>query len=413
MAKAQKNTDNHGDLIVVGGGVAGLALAKILGDLGLRVHVVEPHPPEALADTPASGRTVALMQTSLNILKTAGLESFCNDYGAELKMMRLFDDSVPGQKPVISEFDAFDIGLPYFGMNIPNSLLRAKLYEDVQNCETVEIHVCKLERFETDDFGVTAFLDGGHIVRAPLIVGADGRSSLVRDGARIQVHKRIYDQSALTFIINHSRAHNFISTEFHRPGGPFALVPMQGNQCSVVWVEKTHNAETLMRLPKDAFENALQKATNGIMGGVTLETPPKSWPLCAILAKSLTAQRTVLIAEAAHVMSPITAQGLNLSLRDVASLAEEVAQAARAGVDLGSGTVLRRYEMRRSLDIKTRFMGVNGLNQMVSNDFLPIKDMRRNGLKIMERLSFLKQGAMRIGLAPSFDQGPLARGEAL
>lgn len=413
MAKAEKRTEFQADLIIVGGGVAGLTLTKLMGDFGLHVHLVEPYPPKAFSDTSASGRTVALMQTSLNILKGTGLKGFCDAYGTPLNMMRLYDDSVPGQKPVISEFDAFDIGLDYFGLNIPNSLLRARLYEDVTACKGVTVHTCALQGFEALENCVTARLENGDILNAPLIVGADGRSSIVREQAGIKVQKRVYDQSALTFIMNHSRSHNNISTEFHRPGGPFALVPMQGNQCSVVWVEKTADTETLMRLPKDAFENALQKATNNILGGVTLETTPKSWPLCAVKAKDLIAARTALIAEAAHVMSPITAQGLNLSLRDVASLAEELVQAARVGSDLGSRTILKRYAGRRSLDIGTRFAGVNGLNQIVSNDLLPVKDLRRAGLKMMERFSPLKQGAMRIGLAPSFDQGPLARGEAL
>lgn len=413
MTKAEKNKEVQGDLIVVGGGVAGLTLAKLMGNIGLHVHLVEPYPPEAFSDTQASGRTVALMQASLNILKAAGLEDFCTEYGTPLNMMRLYDDSVPGQKPVISEFDAFDIGLDHFGLNIPNSLLRAKLYEDIKSSESITVHQDSLCRFNVDAHEVYAHLESGTTLRAPLIIGADGRSSVVRDGSGIQVQKRVYDQSALTFIMNHSRSHDNISTEFHRPGGPFALVPMQGNQCSVVWVEKTADADSLMRLPKDAFENALQKATNNVLGGVSLETSPKSWPLCAIKAKDLIAPRTALIAEAAHVMSPITAQGLNLSLRDVASLAEELVHAARVGSDLGSAAIIKRYARRRSLDIGTRFAGVNGLNQIVSNDLLPIKDLRRTGLKMMDRFSPLKLGAMKLGLAPAFDQGPLARGEAL
>ncbi len=412
MAKTKKYT---ADILIIGAGVAGLVLAKLLGDQNLCVHIVEPAPPAPLKDTPQSSRTVAMMQSSLNILKAAGLGEFCNNVGTKMEMMRIIDDSMPRQKSLMCEFDAFDLGLEYFGMNIPNSLMRAKLYEDCQSTASITMHEnCKLTGYDIQNHAlVHATIDNGATITAPLIVGADGRGSMVREISGIQTNKKQYDQSAITCIINHSRSHNNTSTEFHREGGPFALVPLQGNQSSVVWVEKSARADQIMKLPKDAFENALQSATNDILGGITLETTPQSWPLCAVKSARLTAPRTALIAEAAHVMSPITAQGLNLSLRDVAALSETIIDALRVGSDHGSKITLRTYEKRRSLDIETRFFGVNSLNQMVSNDHAPIKDLRRAGLKMVDRFSPLKTIAMQHGLAPTLDQGRLALGGTL
>ncbi len=332
-----------------------------------------------------------------------------------MEVMRIIDDSISGQDTITSEFDSFDIGQPYFSMNIPNSVLRARLYEDATALKNITIHEgCSLEDYDVQpSTHVQARLSDESTIETPLIIGADGRSSLVRKIAGIKINKKPYGQSAITCVINHSKSHNNTSTEFHRPGGPFALVPMSGNQSSVVWVEPTDKADALLEIPKDAFEQALQEATNDILGAITLETPPQSWPLCAITAKSLSAPRVALIAEAAHVMSPITAQGLNLSLRDVATLAETIMDAMRVGSDHGSDTTLRRYEGRRKFDINTRTFGVNGMNQIVSNDKVPIKDLRRTGLKIVDRFSPLKMFAMQHGLAPSLDQGRILRGEKL
>lgn len=406
MSKTQKYS---ADCAIIGGGVAGLACAVLLGQMDLDVHLVEPSPPEALDKTKSSGRTVALMQGSLNILRAAGLSEFIDQYGTEMQKMRIIDDSIAGQDPIVSEFDAFDIGLDYFGRNIPNSLLRAALYERVQRLSNVTIYTAALHDFEN---GLIR-LDDESEISSHLIIGADGRASPVRAFANIGVRKKEYDQSAITCIINHSRAHDFTSTEFHRDGGPFALVPMAGNQSSVVWVEKRARTDELMALPRNAFIEHLQASTNDILGAVTLESDPLSWPLCSITTKSLIAPRIALIAEAAHVMSPITAQGLNLSLRDVATLVEVIIDALRLGQDYGSDAVLKQYEGRRKLDIKTRTLGVNGLNQIVSNDLIPVKDTRRLGLKVLNRFQPLKNLAMQHGLAPTLDQGRLARGESL
>lgn len=403
---------HRADVIISGGGLAGLALAALLGGVKLNVHIIEPFPPKSLKDTPVTGRTVALMQSSLKVLEAARMGDFCAEHGTKMEVMRIIDDSLKGQKTIKSEFDSFDLGLPFFSMNLPNGLLRAALFERVKSLGNITIHNSALRDFTINNT-VIATLEDGQKIHSPLIIGADGRKSTVRKIANIKASKKDYGQSAITCVINHSCAHNNTSTEFHRSGGPFALVPMKGNQSSVVWVETTQKADELMRLSRDAFEQTLQERTNNILGAVNLETTPESWPLCTIKTNAMSAPRVALIAEAAHVMSPITAQGLNLSLRDVAALAETIVDSMRLGQDHGSKETLRRYESRRSLDVTTRVLGVNGMNQIVSTNSNALKDLRRAGLKTIERFSLLKTLAMQHGLAPSLDAGRIIKGEAL
>ena len=402
------------DILVIGGGIAGLALAALLGRAGIAVQLVEPFPPPALKDNKPSGRTVALMESSLSIIRATGAWDKVAGLSNPMEMMRIIDDSRGNDQKIEIEFPASDIGLKQFGFNVPNAALRAALHETVQIIGGITVHAPgTLESFEVSGHAVTATLKNGDTVMASLIVGADGRNSRVREISGITAKDHDYGQKAITCLINHSRSHNNVSTEFHRPAGPFALVPLPGNQSSVVWVEDAARADQLVALKKDEFIQALQDQTQDILGGVTLETGPECWPLHTIRAKAITAPRTALMAEAAHVMSPITAQGLNLSLRDVAALAETIVDAMRVGLDPGTKTILDKYAHRRRLDMNTRVFGVDGMNRIVSTDAAFIQSLRRGSLKALDAFPPLKNMAMQTGLAPQLDLGRLAKGEAL
>lgn len=408
-----KKKNLYVDILISGGGVPGLTFALLMAQLDLNVAVIDPHKPDTLKKTSLNGRTVALMNTSLNILKAAGLEK-PEDLGNPLEVMRIFDDSIKNQEPQISDFEAFDLGIDQFGHNIPNDKLRAALFEMASNNKNIHI-LCPnaLYDFEVEKNKVHARLEDETTIVADLIVGADGRNSTVRHIADIDVKKHEYGRSALTFLINHSQSHNNTSTEFHYPSGPMALVPLPGNQCSVVWVEETAHAEELTSMKKSDIEEVFQEKTHDVLGTCNIEGDIKSWPLCQIKAKKLTAPHVALIAEAAHVMSPITAQGLNLSLRDVASLAEVLSDHARSGIALSDAAVLRTYEKRRSIDMNSRMGGVDAMMRLVSNDILPLKSLRRGGFRILDRVEPLKRFAMQNGLAPQLDQGRLMTGGKL
>lgn len=405
MAAARKTHD----VLISGGGVPGLALAILLGDLGLDVVVIDPHPPVAVNDVKPDGRTAALMAGSVNILKAAGIWDDLEPHGAPLETLRIIES-----KTARADFRADDIGLPYFGINMPNGIQRAVLAAQVaKNKNITFLTPSALENFTADDVGVSMTLTDGQNIRARLLVGADGRDSAVRSQCGIAVWARDYGQKAITCLIDHSKEHQNISTEFHRPGGPFTIVPLPGNSSSIVWVEYADEADAFLKLRRADFEQALQDRTEGLVGKINLVTPPQSWPLKALRSKSLIAPRIALIAEAAHVLHPLGAQGLNLSLRDAATLAEEIADAARRGQDIGSAAILRRYEFRRRADIVTRLIGTDSLNRMVSNDVSLLRALRGVGLKTIDAIEPLRRFAMQEGVVPGYDDSRLSRGEGL
>lgn len=400
------------DIIVSGAGAAGLTLAVLLARAGLRVAVIDPADKKVLSDATLTGRTVALMNSSLNILKATGVWPALTNISNPLKTMTIID--VSRSAPVEEAFEASELGEEQYGFNIPNNALRAELYKAAAAEKNITLYLGrKLADYSVQGGRVHVTLDDEQTLSASMLVGADGRNSKVREIAGIGAQQKAYGQSAITCIINHSKSHNDTSTEFHRPQGPLALVPLPGNQSSIVWVNKTERADELVKLSKSDFEQALQEEARDLLGGITVAVEPQSWPLGSIKAKSLIAERVALIAEAAHVMSPITAQGLNLSLRDVAGLAETIIDAARAGQDIGSGITLTTYEKRRRFDVETRAFGVDHMMRIVSNDIEAVKGLRHAGLKTLSYAPPLKRFAMRVGLAPAIDEGRLAKGEVL
>ncbi len=401
------------DVLISGGGVPGLTLAILLGDLGLDVVVCDPHPPEFSAVLKPDGRTAALMAGSINILKAASVWEDCAVHGAALETLSIIEEGHGKAKPVRADFRAGDIGLPCFGFNMPNNILRAALFDRACKHRKIIFLKTEIEDIASDDLGITTTLSGGKIMRARILVGADGRNSRVRTLAGIDIKDYPCGQQAITCLIGHSKPHNNISSEFHRSGGPFTLVPLPGQVSSVVWVEHDRDIDRFMKLRRQDFEFALQERTSNLLGKIHLVTSPESWPLKLMRATSFIAPRMALMAEAAHVVHPLGAQGLNLSLRDVAVLAEEIADAARNGLDIGSLTTLRRYEFRRRADVITRLMGSGGLNKIVSNDLGLLRELRRAALHTVDSTSSLRRFAMHEGVMPGYDDSRLSRGESL
>ncbi len=399
------------DIVISGAGAAGSTLAALLGKAGFDVVLIDAEQPIPAKDTP-SGRTAALLNGSINVLKASGVWPDLESHGTPLKIMRIVDDRT--QNNIKVEFKAGDIGHPQFGFNIPNNLLRNALLKNVKTIPSVRhLAPCKLDGYGVEDQKIIAHTNDGKIIHASLIIGTDGRGSMVRAISNIDAKKHDYGQMAITCLIEHTKPHNFTSTEFQRAGGPFTLVPMPDNRSSIVWVEKTEDAKRFLAMKKQEFEQAIQDRTKGLVGTITLQSSPESWPLMLLNTHALVGNRSALAAEAAHVLSPIGAQGLNLSLRDVATLAEVITDAARLGEDIGSPLVLSRYEKRRHIDIKSHVIGIDGLNRAVANDVSFVNDLRRLGLKGLEKIPALKNLAMQQGLNPSMDEGRLLSGKAL
>jgi len=250
-------------------------------------------------------------------------------------------------------------------------------------------------------------------LQAPLVVGADGRHSLCREAAGITIVEHTYPQVALTLCLKHKRPHHDISTEFHTPSGPFTLVPLPDMRSSLVWVLDRVDADALSALDDGELADEVERASHSILGRMELEPGRGRFPLTCITARRFAASRIALVGEAAHVIPPIGAQGLNLGLRDAAGIGELAIAARRAGRDIGGINVLAAYDKLRRADIGTRTLAVDLLNKSLLSDFLPLQGARGLGLYLLGRVGPLRRLLMREGVAPSASQPRLMRGEAL
>lgn len=391
------------DVAVVGAGPAGLAAAIVFARAGFATALIAP------ATRPDDVRTTALLGGSVTFFQTLGLWDEIAAAGAELAVMRLIDDTGRLIRAPEASFRATEIGLPSFGVNIVNSALTGILDARVAASPVTRIEAT----VETADLGAAAatlHLSTGETVAARLVVAADGRKSRLREAAGITTTGWAHPQSALVLNLAHPVPHGLVSTEFHGPAGPFVLVPLPGNRSSVVLVERPEEAERLRDLADDALALELERRAHSLLGRFTVEPGRQVWPLASMIADRHGAARVALVGEAAHTFPPIGAQGLNLSLRDIASLAEIAAEARAARRDIGGEETLRSYEKSRRLDVETRTRGVDLANRALLSDLLPVQAVRSLGFALANRIGPLRRLIMREGLTPTWSTPRLMRG---
>jgi 2-octaprenyl-6-methoxyphenol hydroxylase len=256
-------------------------------------------------------------------------------------------------------------------------------------------------------------LKDGTEIAARLAIGAEGRRSLCRSAVGIEFTSATYPQVALTCNLSHSREHGDTSTEFHTESGPFTLVPLPGRRSSLVFVTNPDEAPSLARLSAADMAAEIEHRSHSILGKVTVEPGRGVFPLALETARSFGVSRVVLVGEAAHVIPPIGAQGLNLGLRDAAVIAELVVEARREGGDVGAPDLCARYDRMRRADVTSRTLAVDALNRSLLSGFLPLQGARGLGLFLMEQVGPLRRAIMREGVAPMASQPKLMRGEAL
>jgi len=392
------------DVAVVGAGPAGLAAAIVLSRAGFSTALIAP------PTRPDDVRTTALLGGSVTFFRTLGLWDAIAAAGAELAVMRLVDDTGRLIRAPETAFRASEIGLDGFGVNIVNSALTAILDARVAASPRLARIEAAVEAADLSADAVRLTLSDGRQIVAKLAVAADGKKSRLREAAGISTTSWAHPQSALVLNLAHPVAHDFVSTEFHGPHGPYVLVPLPGNRSSVVLVETPDEAERLKSLPDDALALELEHRAHSILGRFTVEPGRQVWPLSSMIANSHGTRRVALVGEAAHTFPPIGAQGLNLSLRDIASLAEILVEAARAKADIGGEETLGTYEKARRLDVETRTRGVDVANRALLSDFLPIQAARSLGFALANAIGPLRRQIMREGLTPTWATPRLMRG---
>jgi 2-octaprenyl-6-methoxyphenol hydroxylase len=393
--------------VVVGSGPAGLIAALALAAGGVDTVLAGQRP--AAADN----RTTALLAGSVTALTALGVWELCADKAAPLKVMRIIDDTGRLWRAPEVRFDSAEIGLGAFGYNIENRHLVEALDRGTRAHSNIHVIEDEIRDIEPSERAVSVTLKSGETLRAPLVVGADGRRSLCREAAGIEVEEHKYPQLALTVCLRHSRPHRDTSTEFHTPSGPFTLVPLPGQRSSLVWVLDPVDADELIELDDGELSDEIERASHSILGKIEVEPGRGRFALTRVTARRFAARRIALVGEAAHVIPPIGAQGLNLGLRDAATIGEIAAAAQRTGRDIGGINALAQYDKMRRGDVASRTFAVDLLNRTLLTDFLPAQGARGLALYMLDRVGPLRRALMREGVTPRAAQPRLMRGDAL
>ena len=382
------------DVVVAGAGPAGLAAGLAMAFSGLSAIVAGPKA------NPNDGRTSALFQGSIDFLKRIGAWDAICPHAEPIAAIRLIDATGSLFRAPEVTFRATEIGLPAFGYNVPASALTAAL-ESAAAGRVQRIETAGVASLEPGPDHIRLTTAEGQTLTCRLAAGADGRGSICRQAAGIAAKIWSYDQAAVVCSFPHARPHLGISSEFHGAAGPLTVVPMPGNASSLVWVERPAEAQRLAALSEPEFRGELSSRLGGLLGTLGAVGPRRIFPLSGMTAESFGQNRVGLIGEAAHVIPPIGAQGLNLSFRDAATLAELAGDAHARGEDIGSAAVLAAYETRRRPDAASRVWTIDMLNRSLLTGLLPVHLLRGAGIAGLGAFGPLRRLVMREGVSPS------------
>jgi len=397
------------DVLIAGGGLNGPALALALAGAGLTVTVVDAQPARARADAAFDGRAYALAIASKRLMAAVGLWSGLADKVQPMTAVKASDGRAgEGPSPFFLDFQSAELEEGPVGYMLEDRHLYAAFLAAMQaNPRITHIPATSVVAQEALASGIAVTLSDGQALTARLLVGADGRRSGVAERAGITRSGWGYGQTALVAAIAHERPHGGVAQQFFMPSGPLAILPLTGNRSSIVWSETDEAAKTIAALDDAAFLEVLRPRFGDFLGAISLCGPRFMYPLNLTLADAYTAPRIALIGDAAHGVHPIAGQGLNLGLRDVAALAEVLAEARRRGEDIGAADVLERYQLWRRFDSTTLALGMDSVNRLFSNDNPLLRAGRDLGMGVVQAIPALRRGFMR--QAAGLSAGPFGK----
>jgi len=403
------------DILIVGGGLNGPALALALAQGGLTVAVIDARPATARADEAFDGRAYALALASVRVLQALGVWRALREVAQPILGIRA-GQAQPGQtpSPLFLGFDAAEIEEGAMGQMIEDRHLYAAFLAAMQREPRLTLHSgAQVVAQEISPEGVQVTLADGSRLRGRLLVGCDGRDSAVAARAGIKRWGHDYGQTALVCALSHTRPHEGIAHQIFLPSGPLAVLPLPGNRVSIVWSERDATARAIQWLDDEGFLSVLRPRLGDLLGDIALEGGRFAYPLKLTVAESFVAPRLALVGDAAHGVHPIAGQGLNLGLRDVAALAEVLILAARRGEDIAASDVLERYQRWRRFDTVRMALGMDAVNALFSNGNPLLGLLRGLGMGAINALPFARRHFIREAAGLNAAQPRLMQGLAV
>ena len=403
------------DALIVGGGLSGLQTALSLGTHDMRVAVIDRLPLKDIVNADFDGRTCAISYASANVMKKSGVWDSLSPYACPMTNIDIEDGNMLGDVSYFSmHYDSDLVGGEPLGYIIENNTMRTKQYEALQKLDRVDYFADTIiSDIICDDKQSKIILSDGRELVGSVVLGCDGRNSLVRQSAHIEQVEISYNQSAIVCTVTCEKPHNGLALELFLPSGPFAMLPMTENRMSIVWSEKPEMVKRYLNMTESDFSYHLQQRAGDRYGRISVVADRRfSYPLSMRHAKRYVSTRLALIADSAHGMHPIAGQGLNVGIRDVAAMVECMVNAKRNGVDVGSDAVLKEYEQYRYADNTALLAITDGLTRLFSNDNSALRLARTLGLGMLNKIPPAKKLFMRHAMGTAGTHIPkLLKGE--
>jgi 2-octaprenyl-6-methoxyphenol hydroxylase len=398
------------DVIILGGGLVGATLALALDVHGVSSTVIDPADPAVTLAPGFDGRASAIASASHRMLDAIGVGAALAGKGCAIRHIRVSDGLEPGALDFIPDADDGALGTMY-----ENKQLRIALFDAATRAQHIDLRMkTRATAVERSAAGVTATLDTGETVRAPLLIAAEGRNSPTREAAGISVARWSYDHSAIIGAFHHERSHGDTAYEIFYAAGPFALLPLpddaEGHRSAIVWTVDAKDGAAMLKLGDRAFLAEAEKRMGGFLGTLSNASARSSYPLGFHHAARITAERLALVGDAAHGIHPIAGQGLNLGLRDVATLAEVLVEGKRLGLDLGDAALLDRYQRWRGLDTFMVALATDSLTRLFGVRGKTASAVRRFGISAVNAIPPLKDRFMAEARGESGDLPKLLQG---